>query len=128
MQLNHLNLCVENVHEARDFFRDLFGFQLADQKGDAIVVMNDGHGFTLVLSNPLLFGGVIPEYPKDFHIGFYVETPEEVDQHCDRLEAAGIPMEKKPKKIRGGYTLYFRALGGIMFEITCLAKINLGEK
>ncbi|GIP35663.1 hypothetical protein J2TS4_48730 [Paenibacillus sp. J2TS4] len=45
-----------------------------------------------------------------------------------RLEAAGIPIENKPKKIRDGYTLYFRTLGGIMFEITCFAKINLGEK
>jgi catechol 2,3-dioxygenase-like lactoylglutathione lyase family enzyme len=119
MRLNHLNLSVENLNEARDFFRDLLDFQLIDQKGEAIVVMSDGHDFTLVLSNPAAFGGVIPEYPKDFHVGFYVETPEKVDLLCDRLAAANIITDQKPKKIRDGYTLYFTALGGILFEVTC---------
>lgn len=119
MKLNHLNLCVDDLQEARDFFQNLFAFQLLDQKGDAIVVMNDGDGFILVLSSPKAFGGERPTYPKDFHVGFYVETQAEVDQMYDRLTAAHIQMEHKPRKIRDGYTLYFRALDGILFEVTC---------
>ncbi|TVX96657.1 VOC family protein [Cohnella terricola] len=119
MRLNHLNLCVENLDEAREFFREFFDFNLVDQKGNAIAVMNDGHGFTLVLSNPVSFGGTVPEYPKDFHVGFYVDSTDEVDRLCDRLAAANLLSDQKPKNMRGGYTLYFNALGGILFEVTC---------
>lgn len=38
------------------------------------------------------------------------------------LGAAHIAMDHGPKNMRGGYTLYFRALGGILFEVTCLDK------
>jgi len=122
MQLNHLNLCVDDLPEAINFFRDLFAFRLLDQKGDAIAVMHDDCGFTLVLSSPRAFGGEAPTYPKDFHVGFYVETPDEVDRMYRRLAAAHIAMDQEPRNMRGGYTLYFRALGGILFEVTCLSS------
>ncbi|MBM7567520.1 VOC family protein [Paenibacillus sacheonensis] len=123
MKLNHLNLCVEHPNEARDFFRELFGFRLVDQKGDAIVVMNDGHGFTLVLSKLAAAGDAGSSYPKDFHVGFYLDTTAEVDQLCARLAAAAIiAAEQRPARIRDGYTLYFTALGGLLFEITSFAR------
>ncbi len=119
MKLNHLNLCVHDLSEALLLFQNLFGFQLADQKGDALAVMTDGSDFTLVLSRLRSGSDETPAYPKDFHLGFYVNTTTEVDQFHQKLEAAGIPTEHKPKMIRGGYTLYFTALGGILFEVTC---------
>ncbi|WP_010494330.1 VOC family protein [Paenibacillus elgii] len=115
MKLTHLNLCVNDLSEATDFFQHLFGFQLLDQKGDALAVMSDGEGFTLVLSR---FGEETVTYPKDFHIGFYVETMAEVDEFHAKLAAANIPTEHGPRKMRGGYTLYFTALGGVLFEVT----------
>ncbi|CAG7649102.1 hypothetical protein PAESOLCIP111_05801 [Paenibacillus solanacearum] len=121
MRLNHLNLCVSNIIEARDFFRDIFDFRLVEQKGEAIAVMNDGHGFTLVLSGPRTNGDAVAAYPQDFHVGFYVDTREEVDRFCDRLVAADVAVDHRPREIRGGYTLYFTALGGIMFEVTSFA-------
>ncbi|KIL39273.1 glyoxalase [Gordoniibacillus kamchatkensis] len=122
MKLNHLNLCVNDLSEARDFFRDQFNFELLDQKGDAIAVMSDGDGFTLVLSKLRADGEEVQTYPRDFHLGFYVETPAEVDQFYHRLVTAGIATDGGPKKIRDGYTLYFTALGGILFEMTCFIR------
>jgi catechol 2,3-dioxygenase-like lactoylglutathione lyase family enzyme len=119
MKLNHLNLCVYDLSEAIVFFQDLFDFQLLDQKGEAIAVMTDGHGFTLVLSNLRSEQDEAALYPKDFHLGFYVETLAEVDQFYKKLAAAGISSEHEPRILRGGYTLYFTALGGILFEVTC---------
>ena len=55
MQLNHLNLCVNDLTEARTFFQNCFDFQFLEQKGEAVAIMTDGHGFTLVLSNPRAF-------------------------------------------------------------------------
>ncbi|MFB0843651.1 VOC family protein [Paenibacillus oleatilyticus] len=115
MKLNHLNLCVNDLSEATDFFQSVFGFQLLDRKGDALAVMSDGEGFTLVLSR---FQEETVTYPKDFHLGFYVETMAEVDEFHAKLAAANIPTEHGPRKMRGGYTLYFTALGGVLFEVT----------
>ncbi|MEK3722881.1 VOC family protein [Paenibacillus sp. FSL H8-0034] len=119
MKLNHLNLCVYDLSEAIIFFRNVFNFQLLDQKGDFIAVMTDGHGFSLVLSKLQSDQDKAVPYPKDFHIGFYVETMSEVDQFYKKIVAAGIASEHEPRMIRGGYTLYFTALGEILFEVTC---------
>lgn len=123
MKLNHLNLCVDDLSEAAEFFQTLFQFRLLDRKGEAIAVMTDEEGFTLVLSNPGAFGGEAPAYPQDFHIGFYVDTRDEVDRFHSRLsslETFRLQPGNAPKPMRGGYTLYFRALGGILFEVTCI--------
>lgn len=55
-----MNLCVINMSEAVTFFADLFGFELSDRKGDAIAVMKDKSGFTLVLSRLAALGGETP--------------------------------------------------------------------
>ncbi|GGD57959.1 VOC family protein [Paenibacillus nasutitermitis] len=122
MKLNHLNLCVKDLNDATGLFQDLFGFELQDRKGDAIAVMKDEEGFTLVLSCSAAFGGENPIYPEGFHVGFYVDTKEEVDRFYDRLVGANlIQPDQGAKNIRGGYSLYFKALDGILFEITSFA-------
>jgi catechol-2,3-dioxygenase len=119
MQLNHLNLCVDDLSEARTFFQNCFDFQCLEQKKDAVVVMNDGHGFTLVLSNPRAFGNEMLPYPEGFHVGFLLETSDQVDQVYHRLAAAKVPLTQEPRKMRGSYGFYFTALNGILFEISC---------
>ena len=111
-------MCVPNLSEAIRLFKSLFDFQLVQQKGTAIAVMDDGNGFTLVLSSMPSSQDVDYRYPKDFHLGFYVDTTTEVDEFHKKLEASGIASDV-PKTIRGEYTLYFKALDGILFEVTC---------
>jgi len=107
MQLNHLNLCVGDLAEARDFFERLLEFQFVEQKGDALAVLTDRAGVTLVLSDVRAFGGETPvRYPKGFHVGFLVPTPEEVDRAYQRLTAASLPIERTPRNLRGGYSFY----------------------
>ena len=118
MRLNHLNLCVDDLTEARAFFERSFDFQTVDQRGRAIVVMTDGQGFTLVLSDPKAFGGEAPHYPEGFHVGFIVETRAQVDRAHTRLVDAGIDVNV-PKSVHGSYTFYFTALGAILFEVSC---------
>ncbi|MFC5407088.1 VOC family protein [Cohnella soli] len=119
MKLNHLNLCVYDLSEAIPFFQNVFDFQLLDQKGEFIAVMTDGHGFTLVLSKLQSDRNEAAPYPKDFHLGFYVDTRAEVDQFYQKIAAAGIATEHEPRVLRSGYTLYFKGLDGILFEVTC---------
>ncbi|MBW7456509.1 VOC family protein [Paenibacillus sepulcri] len=122
MKLNHLNLCVHDITEASDFFQKIFDFHLLERKGDAVAIVSDRESFTLVLSNTRAFGGESSTYPKDFHIGFYVDTAEEVDRFYDRLAAANIGPDHGPRKIRDGYSLYFNAIDGLLFEVTCLNR------
>ncbi len=119
MHLNHLNLPVNNLAEARALFQDLLGFQLLAQHGDAIAILSDGNGFTLALSNAASFGGETPRYPEGFHVGFLLDTIALVDQAHEHVAAAGISPEHRPHKQHGSYGFYFRALDGIRFEIAC---------
>ncbi|MDQ0113809.1 hypothetical protein J2T15_003252 [Paenibacillus harenae] len=80
--------------------------------------MTDRTGFTLVLQSN---SKKVYTYPKDFHLGFYVETKSDVDQFYTKLVEANIPTENEPGIVRNGYTLYFTALGGILFEVTCFS-------
>ncbi|GHO85006.1 VOC family protein [Dictyobacter formicarum] len=119
MQLNHINLCVNDLTAARNFFQTCFDFQLQEQKGDAVAVMNDGHGFLLVLSNTQAFKSEAQPYPENFHLGFILETSDQVDQAYNRLAAAELQLPQRPRKIRGSYGFYFTALNDILFEVSC---------
>ncbi|MEH7500600.1 VOC family protein [Neobacillus drentensis] len=122
MRLNHLNLCVDDLSEARHFFETFFDFQFLEQKGKALVVMSDENGFILVLSDPKAFKGKRDiRYPEAFHIGFLVETSSEVDQAYDRLIAGGIEIDKEPYTMRGNsYGFYFTAFNDLLIEVSCL--------
>ena len=120
MHLNHLNLCVDDLAGAVNLFQQSFDFHLMERKGDAIAIMTDGGGFTLVLSNRQAFGGETPTiYPEGFHVGFIVETSGQVDQIHRRLASADVHSAHEPRKIRDSYTFYFTALGAILFEVSC---------
>lgn len=93
-------MCTRSVR-GNSIFKNVFDFQLLDQKGDFIAAMTDGHGFTLVLSNLRSDQDEVDLYPKDFHLGFYVETMTEIDQFYTKLAAAGIESENEPGMIRG---------------------------
>ncbi|MGG1168482.1 MULTISPECIES: VOC family protein [Bacillus cereus group] len=122
MKLNHLNLCVDDLSEARHFFETFFDFQFLEQKGKALVVMSDENGFILVLSDPKAFkGNKDVTYPEAFHIGFLVETSSEVDRAFNRLVAGGIEIDKEPYTMRGSsYGFYFTMFNGLLIEVSCL--------
>lgn len=119
MQLNHLNLCVRNLAEARAFFQDHLDFQFLEQKGEAVAVLSDGYGFTLVLSNQQAFGHPEQPYPEGFHVGFIQESSAQVDQMYQRLAATSVQIGHEPRKMRGSYGFYFTALNDVLFEISC---------
>ncbi|CRK84819.1 VOC family protein [Neobacillus massiliamazoniensis] len=122
MRLNHLNLFVDDLSEARHFFETYFDFQFLEQKGKALVVLSDENGFILVLSDPKAFKGKKDiRYPEAFHIGFLVETSSEVDQAYDRLVAGGIEIDKEPYTLRGNsYGFYFTVFNGLLIEVSCI--------
>ncbi|MES9684413.1 glyoxalase [Bacillus sp. AFS001701] len=129
MRLNHLNLCVDDLSEARQFFETFFDFRFLEQKGKALVILSDEDGFILVLSDPKAFKKQVEiKYPEAFHVGFLVETPSEVDQQYDRLIAGGIQIDKEPYSMRGNsYGFYFTTFNNLLIEVSCLDDRN-GKK
>ena len=117
MKINHLNLSVPDVAKAARFFEEFFGFHCSERKGrDALAVLFDETGFSLVLSN--FDRAVKPEYPKDFHIGFIQGDKAKVDALHQRLAAAGHA-SKAPQNMHGSWGFYFYAPGGILVEVSC---------
>ena len=118
LQLNHLNLAVPDVAEARGFFETFFEFKCVDTKGaDALAVLEGKGGFTLVLSNLDKTG--MPVYPKDFHVGFILDSAEQVYKVFQQLQSAGIELPHQPREMRGSLIFYCHVPGSILLEVSC---------
>ncbi|UAY54879.1 VOC family protein [Arachidicoccus terrestris] len=105
MRINHLNLVVNDVQKTTVFFETYFDFQCKVVKGDNIIA---------VLQNPDKFSLVImqsktgdTDYPKDFHIGFMLDSPDEVDDLHRKLLSGKNKIDQFPKNIRNSYGFYF---------------------
>lgn len=118
MHLNHLNLCVPNVSEARAFFETHFGLGCQHQEGETIAILTDEAGFVLSVSG---FGGQDPSYPKAFHLGFMQQTFDEVHAMYDRMRAAGLASASPPQLSHGRLTFYFKGPGNILIEVSAWA-------
>jgi catechol 2,3-dioxygenase-like lactoylglutathione lyase family enzyme len=119
MKLNHLNLPVENVAESREFFEQYFDFKCIDTKGnDMLSVLIGTNGFTLVLMANQFNRNSHSTYPDALHIGFFVDTEEEVTGIYNRLKSGGIPLDQEPSNMRGVFGFYFHAPGNILTEVS----------
>jgi len=119
MKLNHMNLAVADIEATATFFEKHFGFRIRKILGGVIAILDGAEGFVLVLSNLPKSGNT--DYPPDFHIGFYQDTPEQVTQLLVSLQADGIATEQQAKRIRDRFGFYFHAPGNILVEVTCAA-------
>jgi catechol 2,3-dioxygenase-like lactoylglutathione lyase family enzyme len=115
MILNHLNLAVSDVQQAREFLVKYFGLDPEGKKGnDTIAFLRDANGMVLTLTN--IDGATDVKYPGAFHIGFIQPSPEKVDEINRRLKDDGFDVPP-PAKMHGSWTFYFRAPGGFVIEV-----------
>lgn len=117
MHLNHLNLPVHDLDAGIALFRDWLDFRLVRRRGDALAILHDNAGLTLVLMAGAAFGRPDHVYPGAFHIGFLHSTQEAVDAAYERLARAPIQDLSNPGRVHGTYGFYFRALDGVLFEV-----------
>ena len=114
MLLNHLDLQVPDVRETAAFFEAHFGFRQQGNQGSPAIAILMGDGpFTLVLQHR-----DDSQYPEGFHLGFIVETPDEVHARHAQLRAAGVDCSDVQVNGRGTMT-YLRAPGGVLVEVSC---------
>ncbi len=116
MKLNHLNLTVTDVAAVADFFSTYLG--LTNQGGNAgMTLLTDTEGFdgmilTLMKAKASTFAG----YPETFHVGFFIESREEVDRLSTRLRADGFEAGV-PEETVHSYGFYVDAPGGVTVEV-----------
>ncbi|MCJ8155734.1 VOC family protein [Chryseobacterium sp. SSA4.19] len=109
MGLNHINLVVKEVDQAVSLFANHLGFNLITNRNSKMAVLESSHQFVLVIrGQELNRKDEIPEYPENFHIGFYQENEDAVRQIYQKLKKVeGLKLESEPKKIRNTFGFYF---------------------
>ena len=119
MQLNHLNLPVENVPQARAFFEKHFNFTCADVKGnDMLVVLHGENGFVLTLMSASFNRNGNNQYPDAFHMGFLVNSQEQVHAMWQNLKNDGVTLDQEPRNMRGVFGFYFHAPCNVLLEVS----------
>ncbi|QVL34051.1 VOC family protein [Telmatocola sphagniphila] len=118
LNLNHINLPVPDVAATRDFFVKHFGMvSVFELPKNSLVILRDEAGLVLNLSH--FDKTSVIEYHKDFHIGFFRATREEIDAIHSQLNTSGVIAES-PKKAVGRYGFFIDAPGGFMIEVASL--------
>jgi lactoylglutathione lyase len=114
MKLNHINLAVNDVPEARQFLEAHFGLRPVGEGHKNFVILLDGDGFVLTLMGVGRDNAV--SYPKTFHIGFIQPSDADVDGINQRLKDAGVDVEA-PSQQHGAWSFSFRAPGGFWIVV-----------
>jgi lactoylglutathione lyase len=112
VRLNHLNLTVTDVDAAARFLERYFGLQ-AGGGNAGMTFLSDENGFVLTLmkarrSDP-------PAYPSTFHIGFFIDAEDRVDEINRRLKQDGFDVAAPQR--HHAYGFYVQAPGGFTVEL-----------
>ena len=117
MKLNHLNLTVRDLPAATEFLEKYFGLRKMGATA-GMAFLSDAErpedGFVLTLMKAGKSTKVA--YPKTFHIGFFVESNETVDDIHRRLTEDGFEAPA-PTRNNHAYGFYVQAPGGFTVEL-----------
>jgi len=119
MELNHINLVVNDVNSTIELFGKHLGFELITNRKGKMAVMQSNKNFVLVIWGQVLNNeDKRPDYPANFHIGFYQEDENAVRQVFDKIkDEAYVFTDSEPKKIRNTFGFYFY-YENLMIEIS----------
>lgn len=119
MSINHINLVVKDVDKAVNLLTDNFKFNLVVNRNSKMAVLRDNNNFVVVIWGQELNNEKdLPQYPNNFHIGFYQDDEIAVQNIFELLkDNEELKIESAPKKIRKtfGFYCYFENL---MIEIS----------
>jgi catechol-2,3-dioxygenase len=111
VKVNHLNLAVSDVNESKAFLEKYFHLKTIKTRGNGFALLNDDNGMILTLMK-----GDEVQYPATFHVGFYQESREKVNEINQRLKEDGFEV-KEPQIYHGAWTFYLQAPGGFTVEV-----------
>ena len=114
--LHHLTLRVNRIKEADDFYQRVLGFELVRKMGQSMSVFRIGDQDTLVLVEAeTSYDSQSRDFRMD-HFGFYLDSPEQVDELAEKLQEEGIRLISGPANRKHGRFFFITDPDGNMIE------------
>ncbi|MFA5670106.1 MAG: VOC family protein [Balneolaceae bacterium] len=114
--LNHITLRVNRINASKEFYGDILGFELLRTMGQSMAVYNVGNGDTLVIVEAeTSYDSTSRDFRVD-HFGFYVDTPEEIDEIANYFRDKEVVILSGPANRKKGRFLFISDPDGNMIE------------
>jgi catechol 2,3-dioxygenase-like lactoylglutathione lyase family enzyme len=116
--LQHVALRVRDLRAAAAFYRDAFGMRVVwEPDPDNIYLSSGTDNLALHAAAEVAEGGALD------HLGFVVETPEDVYAAATALKARGVPIVREPRRHRdGSVSFYCRDPDGNLVQVLSLPE------
>lgn len=115
--LNHITIRVNDIERAQQFYGEVLDFELVRKMGESMAVYQVGDEDTVVLVEAeTSYDPTSRDYRID-HFGFYVDSPEEVDEMANYLRKKEVTILSGPANRKRGRFLFISDPDGNMIEI-----------
>jgi|SRR5690625_1488354 len=114
--INHITIRVNEITRAEKFYGDILGFEQIRKMGQSMSVYRIGEEDTLVIVEAETS---YDPNSRDFrvdHIGFYLDSPEEVDKMADYFREQEVSILSGPANRKKGRFLFISDPDGNMIE------------
>lgn len=114
--IHHITLRVNRIAEAEDFYGRVLGFTPVRKMGQSMAVFRIGERDTLVLVEAETS---YDRSSRDFrvdHFGFYLDSPEQVDEMTEHLRENEVTILSGPSNRRNGRFVFASDPDGNMIE------------
>jgi catechol 2,3-dioxygenase-like lactoylglutathione lyase family enzyme len=118
--LRHLALLVKNLSACTHFYTELMGMNIVWQPDADNVYLSSGSDNLALHRAPADF--IPAKHQRLDHLGFFLNTADEVDEWHSYLKAAGVLIKAAPKNHRDGSRSFYCADpdGNVVQMIYCL--------
>jgi len=114
--INHITIRVNKIELAEEFYGEILGFEQIRKMGQSMAVYKIGNKDTLVIVEAETS---YDPNSRDFrvdHIGFYMESPEQVDEMAKYFKQKEVTILSGPANRKKGRFLFVSDPDGNMIE------------
>ena len=114
--INHMTIRVNEIERSEEFYGKILGFELVRKMGQSMAVYKIGKEDTLVIVEAETS---YDPNSRDFrvdHIGFYLDSPEEVDEMATYLRDHEVTILSGPANRKKGLIVFASDPDGNMIE------------
>ncbi len=114
--LNHITLRVNNIEKAEQFYSGILGFEIEKKMGRSMTVYRIGKDSLVLVEAETEYEKTSKDYRVD-HFGFFVDTPEQVDELAGFFREEEITILSGPSNRKNGRFVFISDPDGNMIEI-----------
>jgi catechol-2,3-dioxygenase len=114
--LNHITLRVNNIGKAEQFYGEVLGFRVEKKMGRSMTVYRIGTDTLVLVEAETAYEKGTRDYRVD-HFGFFVDTPEQVDQLAEQFREQEVTILSGPSNRKTGRFVFISDPDGNMIEI-----------